>query len=96
MANTAAWSTGSAAGCGAVVRLTRQQPSMSLRAQGELELRAGRIIKRLLKLHDRHGRLIAASGTAIGPPGRFVRAVDQQGDRPRAFLPSGCFCSGSE
>ena len=84
IARIAAWSIGGAAGAGAVVRLTRQQPSIrcvsppAIRTSGAiLQFRARRQVERLLELHDRDRRLVPEQMAAVGlarPTGRRRRS----------------------
>ena len=51
-------------------------------AERDPQLRAGGIVERLFKLHDRHRRLVLEEMAAVGPPGRLLVGVDHVRHRP--------------
>ena len=51
-------------------------------AERDPQLRAGGIVERLFKLHDRHRRLVLEEMAAVGPPGRLLVGVDHVCHRP--------------
>ncbi len=67
----------------------RQQPSMSFVRRASLNCVPGGYIQRLLELHHRHRRLIAATDSPIRTPRRIVGPVDHQAHRALGLLAIG-------